>query len=1422
MHNKKSLISGLFTQYSALSTVLRLTTIYLLLFFSSYTVRAQVYPINVTTQLIPPYSVDLVNYAAPGCEQLRVMVTQLNLTQSYSIRLQMDIQLNGKSIIRTSAQYAPPPIMLSPGQTLVISGSDLYPYLDPRNMDFVGYSKESYMLTKCLPEGFYTITFTAINYDLPYKVLSQGGSMYCYLAKADPPQLNLPFNHASVTALSSQFVNFQWLPRNIASPNATQTITYKLELFEIRPEGRTPNDIVQSTKPIYTSETTLPSLNYTIADPPLEVGMHYAWRIRATEENGLDRIRNNGYSEVYSFTYGGDATNQPGSKVQNLQVEAVAPTRAKLTWDPSTDFDGYKTRYRKSGGNFIWYEDETVKNNFDVFKLTPEETYEFQVQGRKGTIWGGFSDSKTIKMPACQVIKCGDPYKAPTITNRTPIDELRPLQEINVGGFTMTVLEAKGGNGRFTGKGFMEVPLFGNAKIRCTFNNILVNTDYQLVEGTTPLVTDWKNNTIWDIDQKFEGHTTQVIKGTGDVSMILPDVVIPNAQAINLDTANYDLVIITADGDTVRADVSQYMDDKSLPTLTFTVQDKEGNLYSIDKQTGEATAMGKVPSNKNGTSPNIASPNRIAADRAVVTFDSISGETYYAFDRRKKEYAPCNLIYGEYKTLENVSGTPYDIPYKFIPVGTSDAVKASISIKEKGLKYQNIRFITGEGMQLNADSIADGEYKLTIPSGQDKDGLEVYAVCPQKSNPDQNDVVGKLIVISHTVKQPKVVLVPVNGNTIDEGKVKDELDKIFIAVGIDWQVSSDESNFESTTDSLNVKGSGLFSMYTSGMQNLNEAFIQHKVGSFDQSAAYLFILETKVNDCSDCLGDMPRSKQFGYIFKSKDNTDYKTIAHELAHGIFHLSHTFDSKYNIPQGNTDNLMDYASGTGITKHQWDGIHDPGLVIGMFESDENSEFEHNELKLKILFEKIRYAYVTKENLDLTFADFGETLKGSLGYNPVLSTSKLTMLYGSFRDIEVNFPEKAEFGSVLLNPTIEKRGGYSIININTYASEIVHGPHNIEIQVNNNDAQALYNYLFPAIDLNAWQEKAKYLIAGSQNDMLSYPSEAFGNMYIGYRMRLLNFLAETNLTENWFGSANKEKMVIEIIKTTPVKDVVTLFDKLRQNDLIAKLDDKMGNIGGQDNYTDFCMELFKLYKKGYLNQLISSKNLKSRHLKWHVVSFNSPPYIIKYDNGNQLVITDNFNSRNKLTVDPFNTVFLLECESPLLGIEHSQPFPVPAFFFRWIENEWDNRSSFAQIDLTVDIVSLMDGVTEFKKAYKAREVIKGIYAALVVGKSSVDLITRFSNAVFDKKTKEIIEKYPGGRFFLEQWEGVEPYVELGIYGEGLTTTSELKAFASFAAAWKFLKANSDLAEELEGEKLNIINELSTHIEELLQENEQ
>jgi hypothetical protein len=61
----------------------------------------------------------------------------------------------------------------------------------------------------------------------------------------------------------------------------------------------------------------------------------------------------------------------------------------------------------------------------------------------------------------------------------------------------------------------------------------------------------------------------------------------------------------------------------------------------------------------------------------------------------------------------------------------------------------------------------------------------------------------------------------------------------------------------------------------------------------------------------------------------------------LGHGKFQLKHPFDSDYKIPAGSTGNLMDYAdNATHIAKWQWDLIHDPGMIVRVFERDRDAE--------------------------------------------------------------------------------------------------------------------------------------------------------------------------------------------------------------------------------------------------------------------------------------------------------------------------------------------------------------------------------------------------------------------------------------------------------------------------------------------------
>ncbi len=112
-------------------------------------------------------------------------------------------------------------------------------------------------------------------------------------------------------------------------------------------------------------------------------------------------------------------------------------------------------------------------------------------------------------------------------------------------------------------------------------------------------------------------------------------------------------------------------------------------------------------------------------------------------------------------------------------------------------------------------------------------------------------------------------------------------------------------------------------------------------------------------------GFMPFKRQFGFVFSNETPNLERTIAHELGHvepgeipssaaigewrfgRAFRLRHTFSSKDFIAnQGDTDNLMDYSQGNHLHKQQWDYIHNPEVVIGWFEDDEEFAYTNDDI--------------------------------------------------------------------------------------------------------------------------------------------------------------------------------------------------------------------------------------------------------------------------------------------------------------------------------------------------------------------------------------------------------------------------------------------------------------------------------------------
>jgi hypothetical protein len=106
---------------------------------------------------------------------------------------------------------------------------------------------------------------------------------------------------------------------------------------------------------------------------------------------------------------------------------------------------------------------------------------------------------------------------------------------------------------------------------------------------------------------------------------------------------------------------------------------------------------------------------------------------------------------------------------------------------------------------------------------------------------------------------------------------------------------------------------------------------------YDDDTYYVFVINGTGSTRS---GFMPFKRKFGYIFADNTTDIASTIAHELGHGAFRLRHTFsDESFNVPQGTTDNLMDYNKGTNLKKYQWDGMRSQEAMVSWMEGEEES---------------------------------------------------------------------------------------------------------------------------------------------------------------------------------------------------------------------------------------------------------------------------------------------------------------------------------------------------------------------------------------------------------------------------------------------------------------------------------------------------
>lgn len=561
---------------------------------------SQVYPVNATTQIAPPYSVFISDYVAPGSEQLKLNLFLRDLTEPvYDVRIRLVIEGQGVRI-ETSPAYNPPPVTIEGGVSTWLDAADLAPLFESRNMIFSGYSKSEFERYGRLPEGFYQFCFTVYDYQHPEIQLSQQSCQNLWLVRPDPPMLNQP---ACATELKlnemQQSVIFQWTPMAI-SPNSSFTTDYIFRLYEIRPEGRNPADIVLSSNPIYEIQTAETSLLYGVAEPPLIPGMEYVWQVQAIDLGGRDRFKNNGYSKVCTFKVAEDEVPLP--EPSEFRAWGITENMGMASWTPSLEPDGYTVEYRLAdNAQAEWFVEELqlppdaqlADSMYVVLQdLMPQTQYEVRIGSKRGAFVSSWTETKRFTTYPPRVFACGDPQDLQQPLNTTPLISAIRGEVFTVGDFKMRLTKVTGGDGVFSGYGSIETPFLG-FNIAVKFDNIRVNELYQVVAGDVIALSDGIDGLIEDWEGEDDGDGTDTDEGSGgedDGSEGDSDHIYHNGEidTVYVDSDSGFVVVVDVDGTETPYEPS--VDESTGENADMEITDSQGNTWVY--KDGEVTKGG--------------------------------------------------------------------------------------------------------------------------------------------------------------------------------------------------------------------------------------------------------------------------------------------------------------------------------------------------------------------------------------------------------------------------------------------------------------------------------------------------------------------------------------------------------------------------------------------------------------------------------------------------------------------------------------------------------------------------------------------------------------------------------------------------------------------------------------------------------------
>lgn len=278
--------------------------------------------VSVSTLVLPPYSPRLSDYSEADANRVIITLTN-NTPRQVSIKLHLKFTGDNGVRVFTKTSYEPStPIILNPLEVKRLSGLDDFSFLEVDNFEIVGVNVNQIAQSSIIPEGNYTICAVAYQAlttgtSTPLSDVNGGCSAPIPIAYVEAPMLIGVSGMQCGSTISydpNNLLSFSWNPPAGARPG----IRYRFTMYELLPANRVANDAIFSDpNPIVDQEVSAPIIAFTPQQTGLLPGVRYVYRVQAIDPSDATVFKNEGYSQICTFSLSAIANQQTAVNAAN-------------------------------------------------------------------------------------------------------------------------------------------------------------------------------------------------------------------------------------------------------------------------------------------------------------------------------------------------------------------------------------------------------------------------------------------------------------------------------------------------------------------------------------------------------------------------------------------------------------------------------------------------------------------------------------------------------------------------------------------------------------------------------------------------------------------------------------------------------------------------------------------------------------------------------------------------------------------------------------------------------------------------------------------------------------------------------------------------------------------------------------------------